>query len=153
MSSVSISFDDAVLTVQLDALEKKLQAAARPAAQAAAQVLYDEVRLNSTRGGEFPHMSKKPHGYKGNPTAFSPGNLKAAIYQVYSKTNSVDGKQTYQISYNHKKAFYGRFLEFGTVKMAAKPFIRPAYDTKKAAALQASKAKFLELAKEAINGA
>lgn len=26
------------------------------------------------------------------------------------------------------KAFYGRFLEFGTVKMAARPFMRPAFD-------------------------
>lgn len=27
-----------------------------------------------------------------------------------------------------KNAFYWRFLEFGTVKMAAKPFLRPAFD-------------------------
>ena len=146
MSSVDFSFDDTALQDKLDALKAKLQAAARPAAQAAAQVFYNEVRARVPVGAES-------HGYKGNATAFAPGNLKAAIYQVYSKTNSVDGKQTYQVSYNHKKAFYGRFLEFGTVNMAAKPFIRPAYDAQKTAALQASKAKFLELAKEAINGA
>ena len=131
---------------KLDALKGKLEAAARPAAQAGAQVFYDEVRMRVPVGSES-------HGYKGNPNIYAPGNLKAAIYQVYSKGNSVDGKQTYQVSYNRKKAFYGRFVEFGTVNLPAKPFIRPSYDGRKPDALQASKAKFLELAKEAINGA
>jgi len=27
-----------------------------------------------------------------------------------------------------RKVFYGRFVEFGTVKMSAKPFLRPAFD-------------------------
>lgn len=33
--------------------------------------------------------------------------------------------------------FYGFFLEYGTVKMKAKPFLRPAYDENKVAAQQA----------------
>lgn len=32
-------------------------------------------------------------------------------------------------------AFYGRFLEYGTSKMAAKPFLRPAAETKTEAAV------------------
>ena len=146
MPSVSMKFDDAGLLAKLDKFAADLQAAARPAAQAGSQVLYDEVKLRAP-------MSTKSHGYKGNPNIYQPGNLKASIYQVFSKTNSVNGKQVYQISYNQKKAFYGRFLEFGTAKLAAQPFIRPSYESKKSVALEASKAKYLELAKEAINGA
>lgn len=35
-----------------------------------------------------------------------------------------------------KDFFYGFFLEFGTIKMAAKPFLRPAFDSKVGAALK-----------------
>lgn len=34
-------------------------------------------------------------------------------------------------------AYYWRFLEFGTEKLAAKPFLRPAFDSKAEAAVQA----------------
>ena len=146
MASVSIKFDDAALQAKLDALRVKLQEAVRPSAQAGAQILYDEVRLRVP-------ISNKVHGYEGNLKAFKPGNLKASIYQVYSKSNSDDSKAVYQISYNKKKAFYGRFIEFGTVKLAGQSFIRPSYDSKKVAALEAVKVKFLGLAKGAINGA
>lgn len=36
-----------------------------------------------------------------------------------------------------KDAYYLRFVEYGTSKMAAKPFKRPAYEAKKTAAAQA----------------
>lgn len=36
-------------------------------------------------------------------------------------------------------AFYWRFLEFGTKKMAAKPFMRPAFETRKYEAIEAMK--------------
>ena len=36
-----------------------------------------------------------------------------------------------------KKEWYGAFVEFGTEKMAAKPFLRPAFDTKKEEATEA----------------
>lgn len=146
MSSVSMKFDDTALQAKLTALQEKLQETVRPAAQAGAQVLYDEVKLRAP-------TSTKAHSTKGKKQTYQPGNLKSAIYQVYSKSNSNEIKATYQVSYNQKKAFYGRFVEFGTVKSPARPFIRPSYDAKNAAALQTAKAKFLELAQKAINGA
>jgi HK97 gp10 family phage protein len=36
-------------------------------------------------------------------------------------------------------AWYARFVEFGTSKMAARPFMRPAFEAKKEAAVQAIK--------------
>ncbi|BET62255.1 HK97-gp10 family putative phage morphogenesis protein [Yersinia pseudotuberculosis] len=39
---------------------------------------------------------------------------------------------------NKNNAFYWRFIEMGTSKMAAYPFVRPAYDAKEAAAAQAA---------------
>jgi HK97 gp10 family phage protein len=36
-----------------------------------------------------------------------------------------------------KDSFYWRYVEFGTSKMAAKPFLRPAFEAKKEAAVQA----------------
>ncbi len=36
----------------------------------------------------------------------------------------------------NKDSFYWRFLEFGTVKMTAKPFMRPAFEAKKQEALE-----------------
>ena len=138
-------FDDSQLMAGLDALQDKIQAAVRPTAQAGAQVFYDEVRLRAPIGTEV-------HGYKGHPKAYAPGNLRDSIYQVYSKDHSTETTAHYQVSFNRKKAFYGWFVEFGTAKRAATPYIRPAYDTQKQPALDASKLKLLELAQKAIHG-
>ena len=40
--------------------------------------------------------------------------------------------------------FYGKFIEFGTVKMAPRPFLRPAYDQGKFPALEAMKARLIQ---------
>ena len=79
-----------------------------------------------------------------------PGTLKKAIYQKQIREKSNDQQQTFFVGVrqgrharNSKKglldAFYGRFIEFGTSKYVAHPFMRPAFDTKKEAAVQAIK--------------
>jgi len=71
-------------------------AAVRPAAQAGAQVLYDAVKANV---GRIRSVT---------------GNLKNSIYQVYSKSNSVEGQRaTYAISWNYSKAPHGVLVHFG----------------------------------------
>lgn len=129
----------------LDRLGTNLVDAVRPAAQAGAQVFYDEVRTRAP-------MSAKIHGYKGQPKAFKPGNLKAAVYQVFVKDSPLE-RPEYQISFNKTKAFYGRFVEFGAPArgLPARPFVRPSYDARKDDALEAVKVKFLSLARESIN--
>jgi HK97 gp10 family phage protein len=41
-------------------------------------------------------------------------------------------------------AFYWRFLEFGTSKMAARPFMRPAYEARRARAIDVMRARLWE---------
>lgn len=96
----------------------------RAGTQAAAQEFYDEAKMR------VPVKS---------------GTLKGAIYQVYSESNSGDGKATYHISWNKRKAPHGHLIEFGTSRQAAKPFLAPAYEAKQADAYQAARDKMKEM--------
>lgn len=118
----------------MDTLVADAEAAARPAAQAGAQVLYEAVLRNV-------------NGIKRHT-----GNLQRSIYQAYSQDNSGPGKATYHVSWNHKKAPHGHLVEWGHLQryavfidertgrwvtdtdrklptpklVAARPFVRPA---------------------------
>lgn len=118
---ISMSMDTRGINAKLDALAKAAKAAVRPAAQAGAQVLYEEVLRRVP-------VSDQEHSTKGKKQTFQPGNLRAAIYQAFAQDESTDGKATYRISWNKRKAFYGRFVEHGTSSMAARPFLRPSFD-------------------------
>ncbi|WP_349743924.1 HK97 gp10 family phage protein [Roseateles cavernae] len=136
------------LTGQLDADATAIEATARPVAQAAAQLFYDEVKRNVAR--------LKRHT----------GNLDRSIYQAYSKDQSGEGFATYHVSWNAKKAPHGHLVEYGHLQrfeisfdratgrfithkdrplspprqVAAKPFVRPAL-SKAEAALDAATAE------------
>lgn len=125
---ISVAFDFSKLSAELDNITQAAEKAVRPAAQAGAQVFYDEVKQRVP-------VSAKAH--KSGKKTYNPGTLRKAIYQAFADKESGDGRATYRISFNKTHAFYGRFVEFGTSKMAAKPFIRPAYDAARAKALQA----------------
>ena len=109
------------INAQLDQLAAAAKVAARKAAQAGAQVYHDEVRARVP-------VSAKPHSTKGKKQTFTPGTLRRAVYQAFVEDESGPARATYRISWNKSHAFYGRFVEFGTAKMAAKPFLRPAFD-------------------------
>ncbi len=145
--SVSIKFDQRGADAWLDGVLEKARAATRPAAQAGAQVFYNEVTLNVSRIGRVT------------------GNLASSIYQVFSKDNSTPDRATYHISWNAQKAPHGHLVEYGHIQtrkvyigsdghwytspeplpepkqVAAQPFVRPAY-AKAQEALQAAKARF-----------
>lgn len=83
----------------MDALAADVQKAVRPSAQAGAQVLYDEMRRNvDALVGD---------------TKAARGQLKASIYQVYSRSNSTAMKAAYHVSWNHIKAPHGHLIENG----------------------------------------
>lgn len=150
----TINADASDLDAFIDSLDADLQEAARPAAQAAAEVLYQAVRQNVSALGQ------------------KTGNLYGSIYQAFSPENSGLGRATYHVSWRTSgggvRAPHGHLIEYGhiqkykaylgkdghwytnkkaplpaPVQIAARPFIRPA------AALfpqayEAAKAKLLE---------
>lgn len=93
--SFTIDVDVAGLRSLMSSLGDKAEEAARPAAQAAADVLYKQALQNVNA---LPKRS---------------GNLARSIYQVYSKDNSRKGLATYHVSWNAKKAPHGGLVEFG----------------------------------------
>lgn len=157
--SFRIDFDLAAVNREFDQLETDIKAQARPAAQAAAQVLYDEVRRRVPVADEA-HIGRGGKVYQ-------PGALRDAIYQAYSDKLSVGGREVYHVSWNARKAGHGHLIEFGyfrkfkvfktkdgryittkiplaaPVQMPAQPFLRPAYDAKRDEASRAAKDRFL----------
>lgn len=127
-----ISFDSAALNAKLEAFAKDIQTQAiRSAAFAASKVIYTEMHLRVPVGDT--------------------GNLKQSIYQYHDTKLSVNGKHVYSIGPNKKKAPHWHLLEYGTVRMAAKPFITPTYDAKIDAAMQAAVDRLREKVKELSN--
>lgn len=141
---ISIAFDFSKLAAKLDRFAKIVTEGARPAAQAGAQVFYDEVKQRaSTVGGEG--QFSKP----GQAPLVKSGALRDAIYQAFADKESGYFRATYRISYNKKKAWYGRLLENGTSNMKARPFLRPSYDAKREEAIRAVNKRLGEVVKKA----
>lgn len=132
--SLLARFNPSAIKARFDEYKVRAQKAIRPAAQAGAQVYYDEVRSRAPVGESVHHT-------KGKKQTFQPGNLRDSIYQAYADRKSDAGKAVYRISYNKKKAFYGYFVEHGTSKMAARPFLRPSYDARRKDAVKAARAE------------
>lgn len=132
-----VDFDMSGIDAELAELEAKVGAALHPAARAGAKVLYDAVKVNAPR-------SEKAHFTKGKKQGYQPGNLQASIYYAFNDKASVPSKQvSFSVSWNKQKAFYGAFVEFGTSKMPAYPFLRPAYDAYELAALTEANTVFM----------
>ncbi len=93
--SFTIKVDTSRIDAIINSAEQDLMDAARPAAQAMAQVLYDRVKLNVASMGRVT------------------GKLSDSIYQAFSKDNSSYGRAVYHISWNVKKAPHGHLLEYG----------------------------------------
>lgn len=62
-------------------------------------------------------------------TARKPGTLKSSIRVTRLHG---DPKQNIRVYAGNFLAYYARFVEYGTVKMKAKPFLRPAFNSAKA---------------------
>jgi HK97 gp10 family phage protein len=74
-----------------------------------------------------------------NRAPIDTGRLKRAVYTKKLSKESNGNQQTYIVGVRSGKryqktdrdAFYWRFHEFGTEKLPAKPFIRPAFESSK----------------------
>jgi HK97 gp10 family phage protein len=104
------------------------------------------------------------------------GQLRKAIYRGRSRSMSSKGREVYVVSVRKGKAkyantaqnrrrnrvgktyqtrgeaYYWRFLEFGTAKMPARPFLRPAFESQKQNAAMVMKQKLLEAIDKAAKG-
>lgn len=95
-NSFGIDADLSGILGGLDDLEGAVEEAIRPMTQAAAQVLYERVKVNVAALGKVT------------------GNLDRSIYQAYSPEHSIKGTSAeYHISWNHKKAPHGHLVEYG----------------------------------------
>lgn len=99
--TVKFTLDTSALTKVLQQLDTKVEQAIRPAAQAAAQVLYDEVKRNVER---IPVHS---------------GALSKAIYQAFSEKQSAPALAVYDVSWNARKAPHAHLVEFGHIQRYA----------------------------------
>lgn len=104
--TLSIDVDLPGLHAMIAGLQGDIEAAARPAAQAAAEVLYQAVLRNVSAIGKVS------------------GNLSGSIYQKFSPENSGPGKAEYHISWRTSKgagprAPHGHLLEFGHIQRYA----------------------------------
>jgi len=125
---------EASLMALAESLEQRVP---RPAAHAGALVFYDRAR-------ELAPLYVGP-----DKTGIKPGQLREAIYRVFSEDKSSDSVKLYEISWNHTKAPHGYWMEYGNSRHGPKPFIRPAFDFYEKA-LEASRKRAGELTAEII---
>lgn len=116
MLTTSVNFGN--LFAKLDKLPEQLGSDVLISGTAAmAEVLYNEVKVRAP-------VSNKVRRVRGK--TYVPGALQRAIYRTYAKTRSSALHKFYEIGWNVRKAPHGHLVEFGTVKMAPQPFLRPA---------------------------
>ena len=138
--SMKIAVDVAGFKAQLQKKSAALGAATRPAAQAGAHVIYDRAR-------ELVPVSKAAHMFHGTHRVYgpySPGNLRSAIYQVFSEDNSYRDVSTYHVSWNAEKAPYGYMVEWGTSTLPAQSFIARAVQETRSTVRDVMKKRYLE---------
>lgn len=129
---------------QLDNVCENMRKALRPAVYQAADLIYQEAKMRapmSEKAHDF-YSRRGRNGEVGRKYTFQPGSLKKSIYVKYANDKSAYGQQeTYVISWRKKSSTlgyvpYAHMVEYGTVRIPPNPFVRKAYDTKKAQAEQ-----------------
>lgn len=85
---------------------------------------------------------------RGKEFEIEPGTLRKNIKRrnIFGK----DGFTYQQLIYVSRKAFWGSFFEFGTSKITAKPFMRPAFDNGKHLIIQRFKDKMRQNIDKAV---
>lgn len=133
---INVDFNFGKLLLKLDKITNSVESAVRPAAQAGAQVFYEEARVRCPVSDAAHFFYGKGSKKSGVRYFFQPGNLRNSIYQFFNSRNSSKAAANYSISWNHQKAPYGYMVEYGTSSAAASPFLRPAYDAAKGLAVK-----------------
>lgn len=114
--------------------EKFAKKGLRAALQAGSKVIWDAMRTNVRKGWHLWPGKNRSRDY-----GFITDHI--GIKTKISDSSEMGSSQIGPV----KKAYWAMFLEFGTSKMAAKPFIRPTYENNKQAALDAFTNKMREV--------
>lgn len=117
-------FDDLLEEAINEAVEKPLHEAAKLVRDEAKQSIVDappptveRVQEITPTGGRWIRIVRRPaRSTPGDPPYSRTGNLRANIVAVKNFVGTT------------RRAFYGRFVEFGTRRAAARPFLRPALE-------------------------
>jgi HK97 gp10 family phage protein len=107
------------LLSRLEQLGEQSESVKKKALEEGAEVIRAEIESNTRRGKDNDHMADH-------------------IVTIIEEEKAVIGPES--------KYFYSHFLEFGTKKMAAKPVMGPAYESKK----EAAKDKMAEVIREEL---
>ena len=124
----------------------------RAAVYAGAKLIRDEDKLKAPKASASLGPNQPP-----------PGTLKRAVIMKQVRELSGPKRQTFFVTvrqgkqYRHQgkkgkrsqDAWYWRFVEFGTVKMSARQFLRPAFDLRKNDAVAAIKTRLAERIEQA----
>lgn len=127
--------------------EKVAKNGLRVSVYAGAKVVRDEARIRAPRAAQSLGANQPP-----------PGTLRRSVIMKQIPELSSLTRQTFFVTVRHGKkyrkqgkkgnlsqdAWYWKFLEFGTSKMRARPFLRPALEAKRREAVQAMKDKLSE---------
>lgn len=119
----------------------------RVSVYAGAKVVRDEARARAPKAAQSLGSNQPP-----------PGTLKRSVIMKHIPELSSLTRQTFFVTVRHGKkyrkqgkkgnlsqdAWYWRFVEFGTRKMRARPFLRPALEAKRREAGQAMKDRLSE---------
>ena len=119
----------------------------RASVYAGAKVVRDEARAQAPKAAQSLGANQPP-----------PGTLKRSVIMKHIPELSSLTRQTFFVTVRHGKkyrkqgkkgnlsqdAWYWRFVEFGTRKMRARPFLRPALEAKRREAGQAMKDRLSE---------
>lgn len=113
----------------------------------AAKVFQDEVKKQAPKAESayYRYYSKKKHG-SNNRKLMKPGTLKKSVSRKRVKFDNNVGTAIMI----KPKAFYWRFIEYGTPNLVAVPFIRVSFELKKQEALNKFKEKYRIYVQEII---
>lgn len=129
----------------------------RTSVYAGAKVIRDEARERAPEAAQALGPRQQP-----------PGTLKRSVIMKHIRELSGGGRQTFYVLVRHGKkyrnqgkrgklsqdAWYWHFVEFGTRKMSARPFMRPALEARRREAVDAIKerlAQRIEIEAKALN--
>lgn len=113
--------------------------ALRRSVSSGAAVIRDAAKSNAP---EDTGKLKRAIGIKRSKDARGEMSAKYQVFVRQAKNGSIGQKNVK--AYGKFDAFYARWIEFGTSKMPAQPFLRPAFESQKENAVESIKEKLTD---------